>query len=158
MHQFLKGNCTHMLFWDSDIEATPDDALSLLTLADPESDKDVVCGLYPKKDLSGTLVFTGTYNPEDPFEVSECGTGFMLIQRRVFEQFAKAYPDLAYTSDQDDKGRIIACFDTFIEDGRYLSEDYNFCRLIRKIGLKVWVAPWLRLNHLGHYKFTPRRL
>lgn len=36
---------------------------------------------------------------------------------------------------------------------RYLSEDYYFCRKIRAIGMKVWLAPWVQLRHNGYYSF-----
>lgn len=184
VHKFLNSDYTHLMFIDADIEFRPDDVLSLLAFANPMSDKDVICGLYPKKHIrwdkiaaaakrgavnieecGADLVFNpigvpGSFDLFEPLEVTECGTGFMMIQRRVFETFAKAYPKLSYKSDGREagglgEGTILACFETHIEDGngRYLSEDFNFCRLVRSIGFKVWVAPWIQLNHLGHYKF-----
>lgn len=36
---------------------------------------------------------------------------------------------------------------------RYLSEDYLFCQNVRKAGMKVWLAPWMRLEHTGTYTF-----
>jgi hypothetical protein len=36
---------------------------------------------------------------------------------------------------------------------RYLSEDYMFCQWARKAGLKVWLAPWIQLQHVGSYVF-----
>jgi hypothetical protein len=175
------------MFIDADIEYRPDDVLSLLNIADPKSDKDVVCGLYPKKHIRWDkvaaavkrgvpdnelaacctdLVFNpvglpGSFNLYDPLEVSEVGTGFMMIQRRVFEKFAETYPKLTYHSDGREaggqgEGEILACFGSHIEETgrrRYLTEDFNFCRLVRQMGMKVWVAPWLQLNHLGYFKF-----
>ena len=90
--------------------------LCLAALADPESDdKDIVCGPYPKKciawerivsavkhgfadedpaaleQLVGDYVFNPVAGTEridigNPIEVMEGGTGFMCIQRRVFEK------------------------------------------------------------------------
>jgi len=181
--EFLEKPFSHLLFIDADIQFTADDVLSLLAYADPASDKDVICGLYPKKyinwnkvadaarkgrsDLAACgseLVFNpvgleGDFSLYEPLEVTESGSGFMMIQRKVFERFAQTYPTLRYESDGRERdnrkpGQILACFDTFITDqGRYLSEDFNFCRLVREMGMKVWVAPWLQLNHLGHHKF-----
>jgi hypothetical protein len=47
-------------------------------------------------------------------------------------------------------------FDTIIEDehNRYLSEDYMFCQWSRKIGLKIWMCPWMQLSHQGAYNFS----
>ena len=36
---------------------------------------------------------------------------------------------------------------------RYLSEDYYFCQLVRKVGMKVWLAPWIELEHTGSFVF-----
>jgi hypothetical protein len=36
---------------------------------------------------------------------------------------------------------------------RYLSEDYMFCQWARNIGLKIWLCPWIQLNHVGSYVF-----
>lgn len=37
--------------------------------------------------------------------------------------------------------------------GRLLSEDYHFCKLARKNGIKIWAAPWVQLTHCGTYNF-----
>lgn len=37
---------------------------------------------------------------------------------------------------------------------RYLSEDYMFCQYARKIGIKIWLCPWMRTQHIGTYAFT----
>lgn len=36
---------------------------------------------------------------------------------------------------------------------RYLSEDYMFCQWVRNMGLKVWLCPWMQLQHVGMYVF-----
>lgn len=182
-HEFLKSGMSHMLFVDADIEFTLDDAMTLLVLADPASDKDVVCGAYPKKhiawerivsavkagfadddpaaleEFAGEFFFTPTdmntpHDLNEPIEVTETGTGFMLIQRRVMERFAEIYPDRWYVSD-DFKNRVryTSFFDAEIVEHRLLSEDFNFCRLVRAAGMKVWVVPKINLGHLGFYKF-----
>ena len=43
-------------------------------------------------------------------------------------------------------------YDRF-EEQIYLSEDYWFCERWIKIGGEVLLAPWMRLNHLGLYKY-----
>lgn len=181
--EFFRSDCTHLLFIDSDIGFTPADVLALLILADPASDKDVIGGLYPKKHIRwdkvhaavqqglpaddlenfvGDMVFnptgvSGSYDLYSPLEVSECGTGFLMIQRHVFEKFKQSYPELAYRIDHHGKNEWSHCFfDNEIDpvSKRFLTEDYNFCRLIRNIGLKVWVAPWLNLDHYGNYRYV----
>jgi hypothetical protein len=37
---------------------------------------------------------------------------------------------------------------------RYLSEDYMFNQYVQKIGFKVWLCPWMKLQHVGSYVFS----
>lgn len=187
---FLRSDNTHMMFIDADIEFDPQDVLLLLSEADENSDKDILCGPYPKKSISyekliqavnrgigdknpnvlenfiGDFVFNpvskGTVSLNAPFEVLESGTGFMLIQRHVFDKMDQAYPNLKYKPDHvrskdfDGSREIMAYFDTPIcpDTKRYLSEDYSFCQNARKIGLKVWLYPFMKIHHYGTMKFT----
>lgn len=94
----------------------------------------------------------------EPAEVLETGTGFMMIRRRTFDKFAEAYPQQRYRPDHirtdkfDGSKEIVAYFDTPIcpDTKRYLSEDYAFCQWVRKIGMKVWICPWIQLTHSGN--------
>lgn len=175
---FMRTDFTHLLFIDADIEFTPEDVLTLLVLADPASNRDVVCGLYPKKHIRwdkvhaaavqgygpddleefvGDMVFNptglrGEHDLFDPLEVAECGTGFMMIQRRVFDRFLDAYPEEYYLAGKSKVGYFFANWVDPVSH-RLLTEDYNFCRIVRNLGMGVWVAPWLCLNHLGYYRF-----
>jgi len=166
-------------------------ALLAMQSANPEDDQyDILCGPYPKKCISWEKIkmavdkgfadedpnvlerFVGDYvfNPvngtrtiplNQPIEILEAGTGFMMIRRNTFEKFAAAYPKQSYKPDHvrtahfDGSREIIAYFDTPIdpETKRYLSEDYMFCQWSRKIGLKVWFCPWMKLQHVGSYIF-----
>jgi hypothetical protein len=97
----------------------------------------------------------------EPVEVLEAGTGFMMIKRNTFEKFAEAYPQQSYRPDHvrtehfDGSREIMAFFDTPIDPAskRYLSEDYMFCQWTRAMGLKVWLCPWMQLQHVGMYVF-----
>jgi hypothetical protein len=188
--EFLRSGYSHMMFIDSDIGFDPNDVLALAAVADENSNKDIVCGPYPKKTIAWEKIVKAVnkgvadqdpgvlenyvgdfvFNPapgvdrisvSEPVEVLEGGTGFMMIQRRVFEKYAAAYPELQYTPDHvrtkhfDGSRKIHAYFDTVIcpETNRYLSEDYMFSQWCRKIGFKVWMCPWMRLSHAGTYVF-----
>lgn len=104
---------------------------------------------------------TQTFNLNAPAEVMEAGTGFMMIRRKTFEMHDKAYPELLYKPDHvrtehfDGTREIMAYFDCVIdpESKRYLSEDYFFCQNTRKAGGKVWMCPWMQLQHVGNYTF-----
>ena len=96
-----------------------------------------------------------------PVEVMEIGTGFMMVRRKTFEDYKKAYPHLSYKPDHvrtehfDGTREIHAYFDCIIdpESKRYLSEDYMFCYNTIKAGMKVWLCPWMSMNHVGSYVF-----
>lgn len=116
--------------------------------------------------LTGSIVFnpvagTQRFKVTEPLEVMDLGTGFMMIKREVFEKFEKAYPELRYKPDHvgqqyfDGSRYIHAFFETIIDpqSERYLSEDYFFTQWCRKIGVKVWICPWMALSHIGSYIF-----
>jgi hypothetical protein len=127
--EFLRSDCTHLLFIDADIGFNPRDVLGLLAvqISDPEK-YNIVTGLYPKKTIAWEKVqkaaaagkgdenpfdleqYTADYvfnpvnkissfNISEPLEIGEGGTGFMLIPRATFEKFAAAYPELSYKPD-----------------------------------------------------------
>lgn len=181
-HQFLKTDCTHLFFIDADIRFNAADVIPML-----EADKDIICGIYPKKEINwgsvkramdagvpndqlkwhtGSFVvnlvgYAGevTVPVNQPVEIWNGGTGFMIIKREVFEKLADKVP--SYTNDVTDlAGNIKAdeikeFFATSIEPGtnRLLSEDYHFCRIWREAGGQVWAAPWAHLSHIGSYVF-----
>ena len=99
----------------------------------------------------------------------EIGTGYMLVKREVFTKMQDAYPMIRYKPDHvgqanfDGSRYIHAYFDTVIDSkdsmtgggsDRYLSEDYMFCQMFRKIGGKIFLCPWVKTQHIGTYAFT----
>ena len=113
-------DCTHLMFIDSDIGFNPQDIIKMV-----EADKDIICGLYPKKEINWNQVseavgqgvppaylgqYTGVFvmNAVDgadkvhvtlgePVEIANGGTGFMLIKREVLEKLKDVVP--TYNSD-----------------------------------------------------------
>jgi hypothetical protein len=179
-----------MMFIDADIGFNADDVIMMLALQSDDSPYDVLCGPYPKKNISWEKItravekgfaeknpndlekYVGDYvfNPKhmkatiplnEPVEILEGGTGFMMIRRKTFEKFATAYPEQSYKPDHvrtehfDGSREIMAYFDCVIdpETKRYLSEDYMFCQYIQKMGGSVWLLPWIKLQHTGTYVF-----
>lgn len=96
-----------------------------------------------------------------PVEVLEIGTGFMMIKKSTFTKYKEAFPLLSYKPDHvrtehfDGSREIHAYFDCIIDPDskRYLSEDYMFCYNVQKMGSKVWLCPWMKLQHVGSYIF-----
>lgn len=188
--EFMRSGATHLMFVDSDIGFDPKDILALLALQTDDSEYDVIGGPYPKKTISWEKVkravdkgvadedpkvlenFVGDYvfNPKrtataiplnKPCEVLEIGTGFMMVRRKTFEDYAKFFPEYMYKPDHvrtehfDGTREIMAYFDCIIDPDtkRYLSEDYMFCYNVQKMGSKVWLCPWMHLKHVGSYIF-----
>jgi hypothetical protein len=131
---------------------------------DPKELEKLV-GEYVFNVVKGTKQFTVT----DPLEVMEIGTGFMMVKRKVFDKMKEAYPTIQYKPDHvgqanfDGSRYIHAYFDTVIDtkdsivgggSERYLSEDYMFCQMWRKIGGEIYLCPWMKTQHIGTYPFT----
>ena len=126
---------------------------------------ETLVGEYVFNVVKGTQSFQVT----DPLEVLEIGTGYMMVKRGVFDKMKDAYPMIHYKPDHvgqanfDGSRYIHAFFDTVIDtkdsitgggSDRYLSEDYMFCQMWRKIGGQVWLCPWMKTQHIGTYAFT----
>jgi hypothetical protein len=160
------------------------------------------------EDFVGDFVFNPVMDPgetsksiklDEPAQVLELGTGFMMVRRNTFEEYLKHYPEIMYRPDHVrtdafdgsrkigqyfqaeidrfnpakeyeailtkiangesvDSGAIKATMDEAnkkieASSERYLSEDYLFCQNVRKIGLQVWLCPWMHLQHAGFYTF-----
>lgn len=169
---FLKSDCTHMLFVDSDIQFLHVDIIRML-----DCDKDVIGGLYAKKEIlweriakcagdglaPSKLVFNTSgfvFWPTDeflannnkelpvdqPIEVRYVGTGLMMIRRNVFEEIMKNNPVKWYLYKND---KHYCFFDCVIRDHVYLSEDYYFCETWRMMNGKIFAAIWTRTVHYG---------
>lgn len=176
-HQFMSGDYDALLFIDSDHEFDPLDVVKMI-----QSGKDLIGAIYPMKSINWDAVrkaallgkenledYAGffavnfasptiSFNPNEPFEVKDIGTGMMFITRKVFEDLAphcKKYRNNAIKSSMNFGEEIIEYFPTFIdENGILLSEDYAFCRMWKDIGGQVWAAPWVKISHAGDYKYT----
>lgn len=85
-------------------------------------------------------------------ELMDAGTGFMLIKREVIEKIIEANPQIAYQHEEDGS-TWWAVFDCEIDGGRYLSEDYTFCRRWQRLGGQIWLDPQVVLNHQGTHVF-----
>ena len=183
-YDFLKSDATHLMFIDADIGFNPNDIPRMVA-----ANKDIICGVYPKKEINWVQVsemvkrgvppdklhlHTGAFvlnlahgeteksgNINEPIEIANGGTGFMLVKRKVFEDLKDKVP--SYTNDMYhaiDTVREIKVIPEFFatsideESNRLLSEDYHFCKIAREAGFKVYAAPWASFSHTGTYNFS----
>ncbi|WP_321800274.1 hypothetical protein [Caballeronia sp. J97] len=97
-------------------------------------------------------------------EVVDAPTGFMLIKREVLLDLKQHFAELRYKPYASDSNFAAsagnddchyAFFDTMIdsETGRYLSEDYAFCRRMAVLGVRPVIDTRSRLVHQGSMKF-----
>lgn len=183
-YDFMNSDATHLMFIDADIAFSPADIPRMV-----DADKDIICGIYPKKEINWVEIdaavkrgvppqelqyHTGAFvlnlaNGEksksgsinEPIEIANGGTGFMLIKRKVFQDLADKVPsytnDMYHAVDTVREVKVIKeYFTTSIdeESNRLLSEDYHFCKIARLAGFKVWCAPWASFSHTGTYNFS----
>lgn len=98
-------------------------------------------------------------NPNNIVEVDYVGSGLMLISRKVFETLKINISQ--YRCDQPKVGSIVFgdpiydFWQTTIDPDseRLLSEDYQFCKLWKQSGGKIYLAPYVRVQHVGTYWF-----
>lgn len=155
--KFLSGDATHLMFVDADIQWSPDSVIKLM-----QADKDIVGGIYPQKTLPPKMVVNTIDNGEregDLVEVGTIGTGFMLIKRNVFERMiqegATKYTDAIGLSDVENDHQYDFFNCTIDSQGRYLTEDWSFCRRWRQLGGKIWADTSIPLAHVGYHRFLP---
>lgn len=111
VHNFLQSDAEYLLFIDADILFNGNDVLKILS-----HEKDIVCGLYPKKVIKWDSIEKAVHNGEKNLqefaadyvvnltdelstvdsnglvEIKHGGTGFMCIRRNVFELLADKVP------------------------------------------------------------------
>jgi hypothetical protein len=156
---------------------------------DPEK-YEIIGGPYPKKCISWEKIklavdkgiadedpnvlekFVGDYvfNPkggqqsikiDEPVEVLEIGTGFMMVTKAAMQKFQDTYPQYMYKPDHvrtehfDGSREIMMFFQAEVDPAtkRYLSEDYWFCQKAQQANISTWFCPWMKLQHVGSYIF-----
>jgi hypothetical protein len=183
---FLSQEYDYHVWIDSDIQFEPMDLLNLLTLdyeflcapypkkqinwkrirdavakcpeIDPDKlqylGSDFVMNIVAKSEGERTQINLG-----ELLEITDAGTGFMILKRSVYEKLIASGKINAYEPMGDEPSffgpKIYDFFRVDIDPNtqNYLSEDYWFSRQWKAIGGKVWMAPWVNLSHWGTYCF-----
>lgn len=175
----LKEDYDYLLFIDSDVSFDVEDVFNLIYTAITK-DMKVVAGPYPKKNIFWELIDKAIKNnlihkyedyqkyasafsinfediskfdPEKPFEVIDASSGFMLISKDIFSEFLTKYPEQLA---KDDNGNDLGIFfESKLDHERkiFLSEDFFFCKMVRNMGHKIWLLPYIKLDHMGTTTF-----
>ena len=146
--QFMKSDCTHLLFVDADVNWTTSAVLKLINAS---KGKDIVSGLYPSR-VEGKGFFFQVHDEQTEkalLRVLAVGTGFMLIARHVLQGMMDKRPELAY-----DNGEHHALFDFELKNGKYIGEDYTFCHRANENGFSIFVDQENVLGHVGIKEFN----
>ena len=154
--EFLKSDCTHLLFIDSDLIFSADHVTSLL-----ERNVPVVGGFYPKKQqgalewVINTLPGTPPMREDGLQPLRYVGTGFMCIAREVFEKMIVAYPEIEFMEDYNRREKAWDFWsmgvytDKVDRSRRYLSEDWFFCQRWLDMGGEIFGDCSVALKHYG---------
>lgn len=180
--RFMASDCTHLFFIDADtdfrsnhvfdlLEADEDIVIGACPFKNRYWEKiNIQPGQSPDQIRRMTIEYvlrgmvdseSGNYNIHgNLMEIADGGSGFMCIKRHAIEKVIAANPNLEYlsdrpfASDETDNNVRYAIFDTLTENnGRYLSEDYAFCRRWQELGGKVWLHMQVSVGHCGLLKF-----
>lgn len=184
VQRFLASDATHLFFIDADLRFRAGDVIRLLAHDKPVVAGAYPAKVVHEDRLVGRTfdsveelrratiqyVVNVVYEDEEAMargevrvrdglvEAHDAGTGFLCIQRDVITRMVEAYPETRYVPERSDEPAW-ALFDTSIDEhGRYLSEDYTFCRRWQRIGGTVWVDPTIVLDHVGSYVYAGRPL
>lgn len=150
---FLKTDFTDLLFIDADMSWSPWNVVRLMASPHP-----FIGGVGRKRsDAPDDDMNAWCFRPLDDapahdaagaFEVAMIGTGFLLLNRLVFEALEKhGNPERVTKTDGQTYTRF---FRWQFRDGYELSEDYGFCDDYRRIGGKVMADPRIELSHYGN--------
>ena len=187
--QFLykEENFTHLLFIDVDIGFHPMNVIDMLnfnkdvvcgsyakkginwkrifdlrySIENPEEMKQI--------SFDFAVNFLQTFNHENKLviefienrwaRVSQGGTGFMLIKKKVFNILQRTFPERILKQTQDkftfDKPVLYNFFNSEKDTltGIFLSEDYLFCELCKRCGIDIWMDTRSKLIHNGTFSF-----
>ena len=146
VREFLKTDCTDLVFIDDDVGFEPEDLYALVM-----ADADVVGGVYPKKqdetDFPVFLEGGPLHGKNGLVEVQGLPTGFMRIRRHVLEKLCEGAE--SFIGQAGDPIPYHVIFERVIDGNRRWSGDYAFCRKWRALGGKLYAMPEMKFTHTG---------
>ena len=157
---FLKSDSSHLFFIDSDHGWDVEGFFRVL-----KADVPIVGAAYPvKNNWEHYGVQIKTVGKEAYPDVTKDGliratkvpTGFMKIERRVFEEIKRSEPENWYW-EPDEYGTMTKMHNFFghiLEDHVVYGEDISFCRRWQRIGGELFVEPRVTIEHWGVKSWT----
>lgn len=155
---FLESDCDHLLMVDADMVINADDIFRLLAF---NSTRPIVAGIgcARKKEK----VYFSMLDQDEEGNVmmdsmglvraKRVGTGFIMIQRQVFETMKTNHPEWEYW-DHNHECNMMAYFDFKLDQTEgYMGEDFVFCERARQDGFSIWIDPTIKLGHMGMHEF-----
>jgi hypothetical protein len=151
--EFLESQAEHLLMIDSDMTFNADDVFRMLAWSQT---KPIVAGVGVARKKE-KVYFSSLDQDEDNniimdrmglVKVKRVGTGFIMIQRIVFETMRDAHPEWKYM-DQNTGKMLQSFFDFKSTPDGYVGEDYVFCDRAHEHGFTAWVDPTIKLGHMG---------
>jgi hypothetical protein len=144
----FKGQVTYdkLLWIDSDIAFTPDDAMTLI-----KSDKDIISGAYLlasgevtayKKLLGPGYTFEQVKEMTEPIKIGGCGFGFLAVKSGVFESLSRPWFQSAMIKTDDEY------------EFPMMGEDLSWCKRVADLGYDIWFDPTVRVTHHKMMKLT----
>jgi hypothetical protein len=160
--KFLASDATDLVFIDDDIGWQATDVVRLLA-----SDQPLIAGISRKKneasqdaagwcceflpDSDHGLVVDAMGN----VEVARAATGFMRIERGVFQEMIRAHPDWKGLNVPESTPAEQQFYYRFFAYDEYeATEDYVFCDRWRGLGGSVFIDPSIKLTHAGEKAYT----
>lgn len=154
VRQFMATDCTDLVFIDADVGWSPDDLVKLVGY-----DRDIVAGIYPKKqDTEDYPVYTLPLpelrgEADGLLRVARVPTGFLRIRRHVIERLLDMTAPRSFQSSSDPDGPAYhPIFERTIKAGRRWSGDYEFCNKATEAGFGVYIDPEMSFTHSGGEK------
>lgn len=175
--KFLREESDYLLFIDSDQSFDYEGIVEMINY-----DKDIIGSLVPMKKINWNGVryafennipniqdYTGYFNVNvkegtftndfSLFEVESIGSGLILIKKEVILKLKDNLPKYKHNSTNilgiKDNDIITEFWSTCIdENGILLSEDYNFCRISKINGYKIYASNSAKVKHFGNYEFS----
>lgn len=154
----IQGGFDKLLMIDSDQLWEPEDILKLL-----QSDKKIVGGTYPYKELPIKLVFVAmpgidyTNKTLKEVEVKFLPTGFICIDVEALKTMSEKA--ISYEHFDRKTNKHITLKNFFRVGPRNNipeTEDWGFCNFARECGFKVYLNTTVVVDHVGKYRFSIR--